>query len=179
MPAGACSAERSRAMQETSTHRHGGAPVWPRCCGLLEPGPMASFSTSSSGAPCGMGQAVRGLAAMRDHACCVGVGCPVPPRRMPPSGAGGCRPALTWPGALGGWGRPVRGDCGPGAKVSGRGNRLAANVLVVCCCLSKSAMVKTPAVLTVGVSLCWQMYSPAVSGQQLIRARCADPRLVP
>jgi len=45
--------------------------------------------------------------------------------------------------------------------------------------LSKSAIVKTPAVLTVGVSLCWQIFPAAVSGQQLIRARCADSRLVP
>jgi len=45
--------------------------------------------------------------------------------------------------------------------------------------LSKSAIVKTPAVLTVGVSLCWRIFPAAVSGQQLIRARCADSRLVP
>jgi CspA family cold shock protein len=45
--------------------------------------------------------------------------------------------------------------------------------------LSKSAIVKTPAVLTVGVSLCLWIFPAAASGQQLIRARCADSRLVP
>jgi CspA family cold shock protein len=45
--------------------------------------------------------------------------------------------------------------------------------------LSKSAIVKTPAVLTVGVLLCLWIFPPAAGGQQLIRARCADPRLVP
>jgi cold shock protein len=45
--------------------------------------------------------------------------------------------------------------------------------------LSKSAIVKTPAVLTVGVSFCWWIFPPVASGQQLIHARCVDSRLVP
>ena len=44
--------------------------------------------------------------------------------------------------------------------------------------LSKSAIVKTPAVLTVGVSFSLWTLPSAASGQQLIRARCADSRLV-
>src|SRR5215472_9477696 len=75
--------------------------------------------------------AARELAAMRDHGCCVGVGCPAPPRRIPPASADEHRPALTWSGALGGWAGPSRRDCGSGRRLGRRGNRLVANVLAV------------------------------------------------
>src|SRR5215469_12647136 len=87
-------------------------------------------------------------------------------------------PALTLSGAPGGWGRPVPGSCGSGRWWAGSGidwPRTCLRLLL----LSKSAMVKTPAVLTVGVSLCLWIFPAAASGQQLIRARCADSRLVP
>src|SRR5215469_1211756 len=80
-------------------------------------------------------------------------------------------PALTLSGAPGGWGRPVPGSCGSGRWWAGAGidwPRTCLRLLL----LSKSAMVKTPAVLTVGVSLCLWIFS--CGGER----PAADPRKV-
>src|SRR5215471_20231155 len=130
MPAGACPAERSRTMQETRTHRHGGAPVWPRCCGCLNRDRWRVFPDArlarrgawvrlSGGWPrCVITHAALGW--------------------LPGAATSDASVRCWWAPACSdlAWGarrvgRPVRGDCGPGAKVGGRGNRLAANVLEV------------------------------------------------
>jgi len=82
-----------------------------------------------------------------------------PARRVPLAGFWGHPLALTGSGAPGRWGRPVRRDCGSGRGWADAGidwPRTCLRLLL----LSKSAIVKTPAVLTVGVSLClWTLSS--------------------
>src|SRR5262245_40862812 len=90
---------------------------------------------------------------MRDHARCVGLAARrrhVGYLRQVLMNTG---PALTWSGRSAGGAGPSRRDPGSGRRWAGAGIDRPRTYLRLLL-LSKSAIVKTPAVLTVGVSLC-------------------------